>query len=68
MMTSITASPSSMGLDSPNGATVACVAHIAFTYRSLEALIATYTRLKAVGILPWRAINHGPTVSLALLS
>ena len=46
------------------GDDVACVAHIAFTYRSLEALIATYARLKADGILPSRAINHGPTVSL----
>jgi len=43
---------------------VACVAHIAFTYRTLEALVATYARLKADGILPWRALNHGPTVSL----
>ena len=43
---------------------VASVAHIAFTYRSLEALIGTYARLKGSGILPWRAINHGPTVSL----
>ena len=46
------------------GDDVASVAHIAFTYRSLEALIATYARLKGGGILPWRAINHGPTVSL----
>jgi hypothetical protein len=40
------------------------VAHIAFTYRGLEALLATYTRLKAAGISPYGAINHGPTVSL----
>jgi catechol 2,3-dioxygenase-like lactoylglutathione lyase family enzyme len=46
------------------GENVASVAHIAFTYRGLDALLATYTRLKATGILPWRAINHGPTVSL----
>ena len=46
------------------GDDVASVAHIAFTYRGLEALIDTYARLKAAGILPWRAINHGPTVSL----
>lgn len=43
---------------------VACVAHIAFSYRTLETLMATYDRLKAGGIGPWRAINHGPTVSL----
>ena len=46
------------------GDDVASVAHIAFTYRGLDALLATYIRLKAIGILPWRAINHGPTVSL----
>jgi catechol 2,3-dioxygenase-like lactoylglutathione lyase family enzyme len=43
---------------------VAAVDHIAFTYQALEGLMATYARLKARGIVPWRAINHGPTVSL----
>jgi len=39
------------------------VDHIAFSYRDLGALLATYLRLKAAGILPVRPINHGPTTS-----
>ena len=38
--------------------------HTAFTYGSLEALFATYERLKAADILPWMPINHGMTTSL----
>ncbi len=37
--------------------------HVAFTYRDLGELLATYERLKAAGIRPWRPILHGPTVS-----
>lgn len=37
--------------------------HVAFTYGGLRDLFATYTRLKSAGIVPWRAINHGPTTS-----
>ncbi len=37
--------------------------HVAFTYRDLGELLGTYVRLKDSGITPWRAINHGPTVS-----
>ena len=37
--------------------------HIAFTYGSLADLVATYTRLKAQGIVPVRTIHHGITVS-----
>lgn len=37
--------------------------HAAFTYAGLEELLATYDRLKAEGIEPWRVINHGPTIS-----
>lgn len=37
--------------------------HVAFAYRSLGELLGTYVRLKDEGITPWRAINHGPTVS-----
>ncbi len=36
---------------------------MAFSYRSLGELLGTYLRLKEGGITPWRAINHGPTVS-----
>jgi len=38
--------------------------HLAFTYPTLPALLATFRRLKAAGILPYWTINHGPTVSL----
>lgn len=37
--------------------------HSAFTYEGLPQLLATYDRLQQEGILPWRTINHGPTVS-----
>jgi catechol 2,3-dioxygenase-like lactoylglutathione lyase family enzyme len=40
------------------------VDHVAFTYPSLGALLGTYERLKAEGIQPFWAINHGPTTSL----
>ncbi|MDB5710734.1 MAG: biphenyl 2,3-dioxygenase [Sphingomonas bacterium] len=40
------------------------VDHVAFTYPSLGALLATYERLKAEGIEPFWTINHGPTTSL----
>jgi catechol 2,3-dioxygenase-like lactoylglutathione lyase family enzyme len=39
------------------------VDHIAFSYRDLGELLATYLRLKAADILPVRPINHGPTTS-----
>lgn len=37
--------------------------HTAFAYDSLADLLGTYVRLRGVGITPYRAINHGPTVS-----
>jgi catechol-2,3-dioxygenase len=37
--------------------------HVAFAYRSLDELLGTYVRLQDEAITPWRAINHGPTVS-----
>jgi catechol-2,3-dioxygenase len=37
--------------------------HSAFTFEDLSGLFDNYSRLKAKGILPWRSINHGPTVS-----
>lgn len=40
------------------------VDHIAFTYRSLEDLVATYRRLTDAGINPVWCINHGPTTSM----
>lgn len=38
--------------------------HTAFAYDSLGDLLGNYVRLRELGILPYRAINHGPTVSL----
>ena len=38
--------------------------HFAFTYAGADDLFATYERLKAKGIEPYWAINHGPTLSL----
>lgn len=46
-------SPAAAGLD-----------HIAFTFATLADLLHTYRRLKAVGIVPYWCINHGPTTSL----
>ncbi|CAN5323515.1 VOC family protein [soil metagenome] len=40
------------------------VDHIAFTYPSLNALTANYTRLANMGITPVWCINHGPTTSM----
>jgi catechol-2,3-dioxygenase len=40
------------------------LAHFAYGYRTLGDLLATYKRLKAEGIVPYRPINHGPTVSM----
>ena len=45
-------------------ATKAGVEHVAFTYDSLGALLATYRRLKREGIEPFWTINHGPTISM----
>jgi catechol 2,3-dioxygenase-like lactoylglutathione lyase family enzyme len=39
------------------------VEHISFTYEQLGELLATYRRLKAIGIEPFWPIIHGPTVS-----
>ena len=38
--------------------------HVAYTYRDLGDLLATYRRLKAHGILPHWPINHGVTTSM----
>ena len=40
------------------------LAHLAYSFNEMGDLLATYKRLKAVGIVPYRPINHGPTVSL----
>lgn len=38
--------------------------HTAFAYDSLVDLLGNYVRLREIGIIPYRTINHGPTVSL----
>jgi len=38
--------------------------HLAWSFPDLGSLLGTYARLKAKGILPFRPINHGPTLSL----
>ena len=40
------------------------VDHVSYTYESLEDLVATYERLKDLGIEPYWTIDHGPTTSL----
>lgn len=46
----------------PDG--VSGVHHVAFTYDSLSDLMATYKRLRDLGIKPIFPINHGPTTSM----
>ena len=38
--------------------------HVAFTYDSLETLLANHDRLKSMGVEPIWPVNHGPTTSL----
>ena len=40
------------------------LSHMAYTFADLGQLLSTYKRPKAQGILPYRPINHGPTVSM----
>lgn len=51
------------GLHAPDTKTWG-LAHVAYTFRNIGELLATYRRLKAQGIEPYRPIHHGPTVSL----
>lgn len=37
--------------------------HTAFAYDSLADLLGHFVRLRELGIVPYRSINHGPTVS-----
>lgn len=38
--------------------------HVAYSYRTMRDLLSTYVRLRDQGIVPFRPINHGPTVSM----
>lgn len=48
----------------PRPAGSAGVHHVAYSLDSLTELLGTYERLKPFGILPFWAVNHGPTTSL----
>lgn len=51
------------GLEDNTGQT-AGLDHLAYTYASIDDLIATYDRLKAADITPAWCVNHGPTLSM----
>jgi catechol-2,3-dioxygenase len=40
------------------------LAHVAFTYSDLAALLENWERLKNAGIRPVATVNHGPTTSM----
>ena len=40
------------------------LAHVAYTFRDVGELLSTYSRLKSKGIVPYRPIHHGPTLSM----
>jgi catechol 2,3-dioxygenase-like lactoylglutathione lyase family enzyme len=48
----------------PRDAEAAGTDHVAYSYRDLGELLATYRRLKEHGILPHWPINHGVTTSM----
>lgn len=48
----------------PNDRRAAGFEHVAFTYASLDDLLATYVRLRDAGITPIAPVNHGMTMSL----
>ena len=51
------------GLKAPDARTSG-LAHVAYTFSDIGALLSTYRRVKALGIEPARCIHHGPTVSI----
>lgn len=51
------------GLKAPDAKTSG-LAHVAYTFGDIGALLSTYRRVKALGIEPARCIHHGPTVSI----
>ena len=48
----------------PPDATNSGLAHVAYTFADIGALLSTYARVKKLGIAPARCIHHGPTVSI----
>lgn len=51
------------GLTAPDAKTSG-LAHVAYTFANIGALLSTYARVKKLGIAPSRCIHHGPTVSI----
>ena len=51
------------GLKAPDAQTSG-LAHVAYTFANIGALLSTYARVKKLGIAPARCIHHGPTVSI----
>ncbi|TAJ41264.1 MAG: biphenyl 2,3-dioxygenase [Reyranella sp.] len=51
------------GLAAPD-ASNSGLAHVAYTFADIGALLSTYARVKKLGIAPSRCIHHGPTVSI----
>jgi len=51
------------GLKAPDAQTSG-LAHVAYTFADIGALLSTYARVKKLGIAPARCIHHGPTVSI----
>jgi catechol-2,3-dioxygenase len=50
--------------EGPKAGKEAGLHHVAFTFGGLDELIENYERLKAIGILPQRCVNHGVTTSM----
>lgn len=48
----------------PEGGRSQALGHIAFTYASLRELLENWERLAAESVLPFLAVNHGPTTSM----
>ncbi|KAL1863013.1 hypothetical protein Daus18300_008169 [Diaporthe australafricana] len=44
--------------------TSAGLAHLAFSFKTMQDLLLAYTQRKARGILPVWSVNHGPTTSI----
>ena len=49
--------------DDPDKLTHAGMHHVAFEYDSMDALLANFTRLKGLGILPHMSLDHGLATS-----
>jgi catechol-2,3-dioxygenase len=49
--------------DDPDKLIHAGMHHVAFEYQSMDALLANFTRLKSLGILPHMSLDHGLTTS-----